>query len=436
MKLRKIVKKLSGTNAGLTTTITEYLDGFQYKDGVLQFFPTAEGYVNAITNGTVAYNYVYNLTDHLGNVRVSYAWDEVNSKLKTVNEDHYYPFGLQHNGYNKPQKDIQSTLGKIEIAIGLESSSGSGNYKYKYNDYGAKSFNKVFGEHTKRSVELQDELGLNWHDYGWRNYDANIGRWFNVDPLAEKMRRHSPYNYAFNNPVYFIDPDGMMPDPPQNGYEYKDGYVHTDDTGSWVYNAKQNTWDGLNGENTYANETVNLGEASIIAKKDNSFQGIVNRAYDKSYDPRFSPYNPDAISFSLNYGVNAIFFQANVNVQVAITGGDFSILGGADSGIGVSFDKIGFGPSASLNFHDNYGGNKDVLGGLKGSDITTSASLILGGSYSTSALIDNDTKIPIIQNGQPIEAASGVRSYGVNLGTSVGAGRSITKSYEIYRFSN
>src|SRR5690606_26707732 len=58
--------------------------------------------------------------------------------------------------------------------------------------------------------ELQDELGLNVYDFGARNYMPDLGRWANIDPLAEQSRRWTPYNYAYNNPIYWSDPTGLM----------------------------------------------------------------------------------------------------------------------------------------------------------------------------------------------------------------------------------
>ncbi|WP_394776830.1 DUF6443 domain-containing protein [Flavobacterium sp.] len=168
-KVEKIV-----TQAGAITN-TNYLKGFQYKNNELQFFPTAEGYVKN-ANGLISY--VFQYKDHLGNVRVSYAKNPQTQVLEIIEENNYYPFGLRHEGYNSQ-------------IVGLGNKEAQ---KYKYN-----------------GKELQDELGLGVYDYGARNYDPALGRWMNIDPKAEQMRRFSPYNYAFNNPVIWTDPDGMSP---------------------------------------------------------------------------------------------------------------------------------------------------------------------------------------------------------------------------------
>ncbi|MBL4663691.1 MAG: hypothetical protein JKY22_09110, partial [Flavobacteriaceae bacterium] len=188
--------------------ITQYDGKFIYLqsnfgDTILQFISHPEGYTiptpvipvnggdsNSVTGfdtGTgqttySEYQYVFQYKDHLGNVRLSYSDSNLDGAVNTseiIEESNYYPFGLKQKGYNN---DV----------------SPNGNSLAQQWKFGGK--------------ELSSELGLETYDFGARNYDAALGRWMNLDPLAEQMRRHSPYNYAFDNPIYFIDYDGMMPE--------------------------------------------------------------------------------------------------------------------------------------------------------------------------------------------------------------------------------
>jgi len=167
-KLRKVYKYGGDLFVGEVSISIDYLDGFQYESQtasapfILKFVPTAEGYYNFENN-----KYIYSYTDHLGNVRLSYT--QTGSGPEIIEENNFYPFGMKHEGYN--------------------ALAGNPAYKYQYN-----------------GKELQQETG--WSDYGARMYMSDIARWGVVDPLAETSRRFSPYNYALNNPVSFIDPDG------------------------------------------------------------------------------------------------------------------------------------------------------------------------------------------------------------------------------------
>jgi RHS repeat-associated protein len=139
-----------------------------------------EGYKSSFERGRK----YYELSNHLGNVLVTLSDkkiqfdddqdDEVNwYEPYVVSAQDYYPFGML-----MPERQW---------------SYGSG-YRYGFN--GKENDNEVKGNGVQ-------------YDYGFRIYDARIGKFLSVDPLTESYPWYTPYQFAGNKPIQFIDLDGL-----------------------------------------------------------------------------------------------------------------------------------------------------------------------------------------------------------------------------------
>jgi RHS repeat-associated protein len=97
-----------------------------------------------------------------------------------IEENHYYSYGLK--------------IAALSSKKAGDSNEGVLKNSYLYNE-----------------KELIDDADMNWHDYGFRNYDAQIGRFVQTDPLADQFPFFAPYLYAGNEPVGNIDLFGLAP---------------------------------------------------------------------------------------------------------------------------------------------------------------------------------------------------------------------------------
>ena len=146
--------------SGNDTTTISYFGSAVYENDVLAKVLTSDGYITPLDG-----EFHYYFCDHQGNVRAVLVQD---GAVEETND--YYPFG--------------SLLASSSSSVSVQ--------PYKYN-----------------GKELDRKGGLDWYDYGARWYDAVLGRWHAVDPLAESYIGLSPYSYCDSNPVNRIDPDGM-----------------------------------------------------------------------------------------------------------------------------------------------------------------------------------------------------------------------------------
>jgi RHS repeat-associated protein len=147
--------------ANANGVVTTYIGSFIYEGTNLTAVYTMNGRVVPVGSN---WEYQYYLKDNLGSNRVLFK-----AGPTIVEEFHNYAYGMNMDGVW---------------------SSGTDRYKYT-------------------GKELIKGAGLNWYDFGARYMDPSLGRFMQVDPLAENSISMTAYHYAAGNPIRNIDPDGM-----------------------------------------------------------------------------------------------------------------------------------------------------------------------------------------------------------------------------------
>jgi RHS repeat-associated protein len=175
------------------------------------------------------------------------------TKSNILQEDHYYPFGMNMHGLSS-------------------SASLSKPNNYKFNG----------------GTELTADFGWQMYDTPFRSYDAQLGRFHQIDPLADSYASQTPYNFANNDPVYWNDPTGLAP----NMHDFINTVLNDP-------NATGGYWNGITGEaEIYRSdeeafwrgfvyfEENNLWSTGSDYLKDGGGGGAINRFYESLSVPK------------------------------------------------------------------------------------------------------------------------------------------------------
>ncbi len=227
-----------------------------------------------ITITQPGYVYIYLSNENLTPVEVYFDdFKVIHTKSPVIQTDEYYPFGLTFNSY---QRENTTTS------------------KYLYN-----------------GKEKQDELGLDWFDYGARMYLPEIGRWIVIDPLSEKSRRWSTYTYCYNSPIIFIDPDGMFGDYYSNSGKYLGSDGNNDKKIYTADKAITNTAKDSDGKETTTTTFVNSKEIGEVSD-------FVNM---NGYTVSSEETKQDLVGLSIYLRNN----EGIENAKIVVTGGDRNV---------------------------------------------------------------------------------------------------------------